>query len=1095
MKERILSQLYGISHGLSDSKAYVEKLKESDKIQSWYYSYRSQQQKTGQKALDIDVIIRENCQKALSLMIHDFHRFRIETIDSFFQSVIRELAHDLDLTANLNVELDNASALREGVIKLIDSIVTDQEIKKHVLQYVSDKMSDSRNWRIDSDLETFGKNIFNEHYMEYSERLRERLSEPGFLSKYKSDITKHLNDSLSQTKSLAIEMDSELSSAGLTPDDFYQKGKGVYAYIQKVAQLDLHHPNLPNINSYVVKAIDDLDGWSKDSNVASIVESHDMPRRLQELTSLHQSSEILLKTVSVIGKHLNNLALINTINDKVNEVTGERNDFLLANTNHFLHSMIEGSDVPFVYERTGSHFDHIMIDEFQDTSLLQWENFKPLLKNSLDAGKDCLLVGDVKQSIYRWRGGEWSILNELDHDPLLGSQVHPTPLKQNFRSKSNIIQFNNDFFALASKLIRDDFVLVHDIDFDSIVNAYSDCRQELGIPSKQEGGYVRVELMGLSELSRLQSQSSDISDNDDDISTSVGNMSPSTQWNCERLASNITSLLSQGLRQEDICILIRKNKLIPIICDYFAQNVFDSDGSPIRIVSNEAYKLDRSDAVQMLITGMKVLNSPDDRSSLALLAYRYQSLQSDVSPRPIGLDRLLLLQPDEIRRYLPAEFSPNGSLSMVPLYELCERLYSLLCLEKLSGQDSFLYFFFDKLSEYLGKYPSDIDSFLKYWDTKLSGLTLNSGSSSGIQIMTIHKSKGLEFHTVIVPFCDWELHDSRNASKQIIWCEPQESPFDTLPVCPINMDKSSGSSIFKPNYDEELKKEAVDNLNLVYVAFTRASSNLIIQSSPKDSSSLAAYNASHSEKNKCKGSKVPKGEIKSIYDVLVKSLDPIMDHHTSDELRGEYYEFSSTRPMPPDENGDKNTENVLLSKPSIIPTPFRSYSSRGEFRQSNDSRRFVSGEYDEINNKYQSEGLIFHEILSRIRTIEDVERSILRLDHEGCFASSTHRADVRRLVMQAFSSPQCAYWFDPHWTVVNEQCILFKDDAGRMTSRRPDRVIYDSKETIVIDYKTGMPSEDHLEQVRRYKELLEEMGHKNVKGYLWYIRRGEVVRV
>lgn len=1088
MKERILSQLYGIGHGDEGSKDYVQKIKDSDKIQGWYAAYTSKQQKLGLSVESLDTLIRRNCDMALSLMIHDYHRFRIETIDSFFQSVIRELAHDLDLTANLNVELDNKTALHEGVLKVIDSITMDAETKKHVLRYVSEKMDDSRNWHIDSDLEAFGNNIFNEHYMEYRDKLHECLSQKDFLKNYKADIDRHLEYCLEKLISQASKMDNTISSGGFTIEDFKQKTNSVYAYIHKIANIDIKHPNLPKINSYVKKALESADDWSKNVDVVSFVVTNDLMSELQTLTDLHTPAEKILNTVSSIGKHLNNLALINSIDAKVNEVTGERNDFLLANTNHFLHSMIEGSDVPFIYERTGSHFDHIMIDEFQDTSMLQWENFKPLLKNSLDAGKDCLLVGDVKQSIYRWRGGEWSILNELEDDRLLGSHVKADPLKDNYRSKENVIEFNNHFFEKASNELSDDFSLNHEGNFDSIVTAYSDCKQNIPLPDKQAGGYVRVELMGLNEFASSKDNSSTDEDRLDDngsVTDSI-EMKASDQWHCERLATNIKLLLSKGVRQSDICILVRTKKYIPLICDYFEQNVKDENGNPIHIVSDEAYMLKRSEAVMMLITALKALNKPDDRRSLSQLAYRYQSFKTSVNDKLIALDHLLLLQADEIKKYLPSEFSDGVSLSFIPLYELCERLYSILEISKIEGQDSFLYFFFDKLSEYLGKNPSDLDSFLRYWDQTMSVMTMSAGSSSGIQVMTIHKSKGLEFHTVIIPFCNWKIHDTNHNKKNIIWCEPKDPPFDALPACPVNMEKSSEKSIFREDYNEELKKEVVDNLNLVYVAFTRASSNLIIQSSPDDSYLLAFH----------KTPKAKKGEtIKTIYDLIVKSMYDQMVKHPSEELRGDYYEISDTKPMSSNAKGKKSTTNVLLAQPDIISIPFQSYSSVGEFRQSNESRRFVSGSDDEDNEKYQSEGLIFHEIISNIRTLDDVDRAITRLDHGGCFANSKHREDVRELVNKAISDPKCANWFAPHWNVVNEQSILFKDKDGKLTSRRPDRVIYDNNETIVIDYKTGVRDENHKKQVERYKRLLKEMGYKNVKGYLWYIREGKAVLV
>ena len=1059
MKQRITSQLYGISRGLDDSKDYVEKITSDNDIKAWYEQLCK---KNGTTPPQLEELVRDNCRKALTMIIHDYHRFRIETIDSFFQTIIRELAHDLNLTANLKVELDQQGALKEGVSRVIEAICDNKTIRQRVLAYVSNKMEDNKNWTISSDLEKFGKNIFDENFLKFGKELREKLNNPEFMQKYKEEIDRLFNSTLRTMKESGDEFFSSCKRHGLTCEDFSNKSRNaVWSFYKKLQDFKNVKLSSFDINKTLIKHTENAENWSKDSKVQAIVGQEQWITKLKD--AILQVRTYL--TSYEIRRHLNQLSLINTIGQKVNDAIGDRGEFLLANTNHFLNEMIDESDVPFIYERTGTHFEHIMIDEFQDTSVLQWENFKPIIKNCLDANHECLIVGDVKQSIYRWRNGEWSILNNMGTDPQLKSFVEDDPLDTNYRSADRVITFNNRFFEKACELLSDTYANKEGGNADDIKSAYDKCEQK--IPSfKEKGqGYVRIELK--KEL-----------ESDEDIE----------KWQCERIAANVEQLLKAGVPQNKIAILVRENKYISPICDYFDHEAGLINDEQVKIVSIEAYRLSSSPAVRLIILALKMLQNPEEKLFRALLTYHYQTDVQNNSSITTDFDQLFINDIESLNSFLPKELTEHvDELALTPLYELCKRLYSILSLHQIEGQDAYLFAFYDHVTHYLEGHNTDTETFLSQWDETLSEKTINDGSAEGIRIMSIHKSKGLEFHSVIIPFASWTVTNSKKNSNNLIWIKPEQSPFNESPLVPISLSSFMKLTFFADDYKKELLKQYVDSLNLLYVALTRASENLIVISNSTSKPAKDSQNKSKTKK---------KEEISTMFHVLSQAM-PEGWTDISDPADQTFSIFEEkVAKIVGFHQKKKQTDNVMTAKPEMHQLDFSSGNSKGEFRQSNKSKRFIQGEdIDEHRTKFLDEGILFHAILSEIQTSDDVNRAVARLDMEGCFDSVSHREDVKRLVQKAFQDSRSSQWFDPKWTVINENAIIYKDGNGKISSCRPDRVITDGKETIVIDYKTGIYHSSHEEQVRGYMNLLNQMGYPNVKGFLWYIRQQSIVPV
>ena len=1061
MKQRIISQLYGISRQLDDSQDYLNCIVNNETVKQWYqetYCENAQKEK-----MPLEQVVRNNCEKALTMIIHDYQRFRIETIDSFFQTIVRELAHDLNLTANLKVELDKDGALSEGVERVIDAILDDKVIRQGVFNYVNSKMQDNKNWAVNNELKEFGKNIFNEDFLKYGKKLREKLKNTDFLNNYRSNLKQLMSNFLSSLKSFGDDFFNICEKHGLEKNNFRQGAKGVYGFFMNLHGLDCQKPKLPNVNTYVQNCIDNSEEWSRETDVQQVVEQEKMIPLLNDTIEAVKKTKIFINTVTSIEENINNLALINTISQKVSDVTEDRGEFLLANTNFFLNEMIAESDVPFIYERTGTRFEHIMIDEFQDTSVLQWENFKPLIKNCLDSKNECLVVGDVKQSIYRWRNSDWSILNNMNEDQTLKAFVKETSLDTNYRSEARVIDFNNKFFMQASELLSQSYENDVNGNAQDILNAYDGCEQNIPTHKNSKQGFVRVELKEMKKSNNQEQTEEELDYND---------------WHCKRIEDNVKRLMEAGVPQNNICILVNQNKYIPVICDYFDRLKEPINGEKVKIVSMQAYKVGNSIAVRMIILALKMLQNPQEKLYKVMLAYQYQTNVMHNQMAENDLNLFFLADSDELNGFLPDELTADmEQMALIPLYELCERLYLILHLDKLEGQDSFLFAFYDHLNKFLESNNTDTENFLKMWDEKIADKTINDGCANGIRIMTIHKSKGLEFHSVIVPFATWTVKtDNKGYLTNLMWCNPKEEPFNELPLCPVKIKKDTGETIFAEDYKKELLKQYVDNLNVLYVAMTRASQNLIV--------------ISH---------KVEKGaeDVKTMCDVLMKAMpDELKNNVVKSDDDIKVFEYPESEVVGFQKKEKTTDNNVMKELPSTQSLAFRSTESKGEFRQSNQSKRFVLEEdADKNRTKYLDEGLLFHAILSDIETLEDVDRAVERLDIEGCFDGAHHREDVKRLVKNAFENPKSKLWFDPKWTVINENAIIFKDNEGKINTCRPDRVITDGNETLVIDYKTGRYHQKHEQQVKNYMDLLRQMGHKNVKGFLWYIRQQSIIDI
>ena len=1038
MKMRILSQLYGIWKQLPESDDYLETV----------------QKKTGLSTKTIS----ERAGISLNNLLSNYNYFRVETIDTFFQSVMRNMARELDLTTNLRIGLNDTQVEELAVDQLIADLGTSDAMLQWILSYIMDNISDDKSWNVIGHIKNFGRTIFRDEYKKVSQALDRQLAEPGFFDHYTTRLRELRQSALVQMKSLGERFFSILDDEGLTVDDFSYGRTGVCSFFIKLRQ-GVFDESI--VGKRVTDCVGDAPKWYKKNHprrelLHALAESS-LNSLLRQAIDERPRQWRIYKSADLTLRHLSQLRLLGSIEQKVHALNEESNRFLLSDTQQLLHALIGESDSPFIFEKIGTQLEHVMIDEFQDTSTVQWKNFRVLLSEAMshEDGSN-LIVGDVKQSIYRWRSGDWRLLNDLENQ--FDARLTETlPLDTNYRSQRRIIKFNNAFFQEAACLERLSLQECCGDGAEQLAKAYADVKQK--IPEKRGNeGFVQVELLPA-----------------DEYQTTV----------FRRLTEIVSELLASGITQDKMAILVRTNAVIPQIAQYFMEQMPE-----VTIVSDEAFRLDASCAVRLLIGAMRLLIHPDDQLTKATIAKTYhRDVLHDYQGDSVQLlcvsschDDLHAL-PSSLDALLPEPYIAHfDELRSLPLYDLAERLYAVFGLERLSGQSSYVCAFYDHLVSYVSDNVSDISAFLNEWDETLCSKTIQSDETSGVRIFSIHKSKGLEYDHVICPFCDWPLEKQ---SGNIIWCSPQEEPYNDLPIVPVDYSqKQMKGTIYENDYQQEHLQNTVDNLNLLYVAFTRARSSLFVIGRRKATGTRSLLIEQTLPKMVEALSKDD-----PTADILLEGLED--DKQPLHFMYGTLTSNSSPSILPA-------SSNPFLQPYEPLPVTVRTFGQKVCFRQSNRSRAFLSSDDEEAirREEYIQTGSILHEVFSTIRTTDDIPAALQRLQAEGVIYDGKLTPErITSMLRKRLQDSRVADWFSGRWTLYNECAILSPDADGQVTQHRPDRVMTDGQEWIVVDFKFGSPKPEYHDQVRRYMSLLASMGHQNIKGYLWYVYSNKIEEV
>lgn len=975
MKERIIKTLVDFSNGVQNEKAMFETLQKD-------------------YGLEPDFIIGYS-KKMLEAVLHDYSSFSISTIDSFIHRVIRSFAYELDIPHQFEVHIDKDELIEKVIDNLLSEIneTSDSPVVQSLLEYTDRKIDESKGWNIDSALGSFAKDLLSESSLPFLNKLSEL--DFGTIDAAQQKLQKDVVVFEKQIEKIGIEADELIRRNGIGEEDFFQKGKGIPGYIKKMKSAANGIVSL-EYNSYVGKAINE-DKWysgKENTRIDSIKE---------ELRSL------ILQADSIMSKSgqryfLNKLVLSNIYQIKVADgiskalqhVKEEENILPILEFQHIISKIVSVQDAPIIYERIGERYDNILIDEFQDTSTLQFQNMLPLIENSQFKSAESLIVGDAKQSIYRFKGGEAMQLVELpkvlgsDKDEMLQAREiainnYPTStnnLKSNFRSKREIIQFNNQFYSTIKETN------------DALKKIYENHEQVFS--DDNIGGFVSIEEMEDEEEIR--------------------------ENKCKRILEIIAECKDKGYSSGDVAILTRGNKEAAYYASMLIEEKFE-------VETGESLLFINSPFVRKIDALIRFASNPLDT------VCRYELLkQTDLISKLSSAEISTVLKSDLpdfgdlIARLINGKFDTFGILHYTA-YQLAIHAIKLF---EIDVKDIFVSSFIDLIADSKHTQPAD---FIEWWDDVKTIKSIQTNSKKdAIKIMTIHKSKGLQFPIVILPDADWRV---KIGSKNF-WIE-NDSDVGISPML-ISINKELAKTKYASLLEEEMLLSEIDTINLLYVATTRPEDRLYI-----------LY-----KKNKEDG--------ESIY----------ADNYITYYLRTQpednnVYHYGDVTSIKKVKSEKANTQELLSLTQIKIST-----GNAHQVKPTNET---------ELNHEQQY-GNLLHETLSRVADY-GIERAILNL-------ATTEEVKLRISADVDFIiyHNDIADYFSNNYERISEHEIL-SDDKKIL---KPDLLAIKkgTKNAVIMDYKTGRPMPEHLEQVKQYALLLGRSGYTVERKLIVYTQTKEV---
>ncbi|MDR1601506.1 MAG: UvrD-helicase domain-containing protein [Tannerella sp.] len=1025
MKNRILSELHLMASG-----------KPSDYLRLLTAEYDKTEEQ-----------IRRQAKHILIRILHDYASFNVSTIDHFFQQIMRAFIRELGLQGNYRIEMDVDTVLNESVDNLLAGLdkPENKDLLGWLLRFSEEKVERGESWDIRKEIMRLSAELFKEKYKASSRDIKKDIEDKQALAEYKDMLWRIIRTAESEARQLGEQALSIMARHELTPSDFKGSSRSPLFFFERLFNGVMNEPSATFRN---------LAG-----NEEALCTKTTPPHKRQAIGEAFRSGldDCIQRTIRFfdrlthyrtareVARFYYSLGILTDISLRIKDWMEERNSMFIADTTDLLNKIIDGSDVPFIYEKTGTRIDYYMIDEFQDTSEMQWRNFRPLIRESLSYRHDNLIVGDVKQSIYRFRNSDWTLLDEqVGKDFPKDATVEKT-LADNWRSHRLIVEFNNVFFTVAPLLLQKQFNNGLDesalgeeqrnMFASKIVSAYAKSFQHVSPPFRNRDGHVRIEFLA---------------DGDE------------TDWKDEamaRLPRLVEQLQDKGFSLRDIAVLVRTKAEGVAVADTLLACKESHADSPYGydIISEDALIIGNSPSVRFIVAVMQYVNHPED--TLLHKFARMQHIALRLKARPTSGESMA----DAMKSGFPEQIIPElRRLSHRSFYEMAEGIYRLFEQDIPEKEQVFVQSFLDLVAEYTAKEPADADKFLRWWkETGCRAKIATPDTQNAIRILTIHKSKGLGFKAVIVPFADWETEPR---SGTVFWCHPREAPFNRLHLAPVGYSKELGKTIFAEDYYHEKLYACIDSLNALYVAFTRAKEELVVY----------APNA---------GAKRTKQISQLIRDVIQaegfgetaegEKLVALSEGFREDEDLFEWGDWWQTGTG----RGDSPQEISLKRIPSILPD------DRIHLRLHR-----KGGFFDDRRRRY---GILMHDILSLIHTKADIPAAVMSKEAAGELRSEETAELIDRLE-QLSDKEEVKKWFDGSTLVMNETEILF----GNGKSRRPDRIMIDGDRVTIVDYKFGEQKDArHKQQIKKYISLIHEIGYQTVKGYVWYVETDEIEEV
>ncbi|MBV6644307.1 MAG: UvrD-helicase domain-containing protein [Cyclobacteriaceae bacterium] len=960
-----------------------------------------------------DRALNAKARDILTKILHEYGRFAVVTIDSFFHQVIRSFAREIGLQGSFSIDLDLTKVLQEVIDDLLAELGDEnkKELREWLTSFAETKVEDGKSWDFRNDISALAGQITKDSYKQYQAEVLRLGEQPGFFKTFINDLGRQRQEFEKQCDNLARKgLDAIESSGGV--EAFSRKVSGPAGLFLKVAAGDF------TISDGRRAATGDLSKWLTKENINNTSLVQALEQRIfplyKSLIDYIDQHIISYNSVQEVHRYFFTFGILSEITKKLQDYRDEKDVMLIADLPDFLNQIIDDSDTPYIYEKVGSIFRHYLIDEFQDTSAFQWSNFRALVKNSTDEGSTSLVVGDVKQSIYRWRGGDWRLLQDRVKEDIGDYNVQEEHLSTNWRSASGIVNFNNQFFSDALPLAHKYFEGIDEslrVTLEKALSAYEDVIQES--VADKDTGYVNISFFESDEMSDWQ------------------------QMGIAKTIALVEELQEKGYALRDIAVLTRTQREGKRVADAFMQYKNTEQAKPhlkYDVVSSEALYLFSSHSVKFIISMIKWLNHEENTIVLSEWLYEYRRYvlgQSVADDEIFGGYKHWMGQ-------VPSEFKKQKDyLKTLPLYELVELLIRIFELNKLQEEYTYLQGFQDAVLDYSKNERGDIPSFLIWWENIRKERAIQiADENDAVKILTIHKSKGLEFPIIIIPFLNWKLDHDTYSKEEILWCRGlQEEPLNQLPIVPLRYSSKLADTVWSDIYWQEKISAFLDNLNLLYVAFTR----------PIDA--LFAF-ADLTKTDK-------------MYHVgqLTHQLVEPKEGWQPDLHRFEKGSISEKR-----QSEDTHSIEHGLGK-------YHAHPWRGKVSL----QMKGAVELSEQNFEAQQWGVSLHHALSRIHHLED----LYALEDE-------HLKRELKLIVHHED-------IEPFFKDIDEAKIEAPILLPGGSYKRIDRLIRKGDTWQVIDFKTGLKRGKDQQQVQSYVDILRDMGYEKVEGYIVYLDPVEVV--
>ncbi len=1015
--------------------------------------------------------LKENARKVLRNLLHNYSRFEVSTIDSFFTSIIRACARELNLPPKYTIDMDTGKALRSSIDMLYANLKEYPDLTTWLKQFTDDQISENKGWFIDYQIRKMGGELFKEKFYEISRDGVVTIEELKALIK---DLKKAISSFENAMKRYAQQAIDLVKQYGLTVKDFRAY---TFTYFTKNIPDKKYEPGKTQI-----KAFEGEVDWYIKKNQEKVEEvlAAGLDSIFQKTYELYEQKHKEYLSTKMVLSNIYSYGVLNALGKELKKYRDENNLLLISDTNALIKEIIAESDAPFILEKVGSTYKHILIDEFQDTSDYQWINLLPLVKNALSEDNHVLIVGDVKQSIYRWRGGNLKLLLEQVQKDLPYYNTEIKLLENNYRTRANIVHFNNAFFEQTKQLLlrTPELLASADLkDYKLLENTYASIEQ---VPQRQEGGLVKAQFFTSEKTSdgELIARSKDL------ILTT--------------LEKDIDVCRQHGFQLKDMLVLVRGNKEAGEVAEYFSQQ-------GIAFISKQSLLLKNASIIRLIIAVLEYLHNefdPLNRSKLLYQYTQYFNIQiadhhllftdyiidqidlltkevkdedatdveytsysnsnntnepAQASQAPLSQEEIKTQIESLFKQILPKDFQENSlHIKKKSLVEIIEDI--ILYLNLNTDLDVYLQRFQDVCLDLATQNVANVSDFLDWWNENQNKTHIISPEGgNAVRIMTIHTSKGLEAPIVFLPFANYSF---RPKAGETFWTKELSEPFSNLKLLPLRYVKDLAKTNFDLAYYQEFNETLVDALNIAYVAFTRAKDHLYIYSDQASSRTE-------------QGSK----------------LNAILQHILSDP------EFPFNQYWSEDENAfyfGNAVKNEVASEAESIQAPlptYKSYPFADKIKLRPEHERYYEILDTEKAKRIQM-GVKVHNVMERLDKKENLRKTIDDLIRDRILKEED-REPINQKVGELLNKEQVSQWFDESWEVVPEQFILSEGELYK-----PDRIILKNKKAIVIDYKKRTTNPSHVKQIVAYGKVLEEMNnYTHIELYLVYVESNRVIPV